>query len=698
MANIPTSGNEILVDTPESVSATALAESQSQRGSALVSWVMGRIRPWEDQRERGYGRLWGEYWRIWRGRWNNEDKNRKTERSRIVAPATAQAIEAAVSEIEEAVFSKEVWFDIPESVQEDAKPSALASRDLLLEDLDKVNAKDALGEAILCGAIFGSGIVQIGVEVRKEVKPVRNQQTGALEASTKDRVCVVIESIRPDQFIPDPSGLTIPEMLGCAVRRQKPRHSILEKIQAKVYRQDALPYITGQRRVDNNDIDQEDPQSMLTAHEGDEVDVVEYHGKVPLGLLAQTQAPKSELDLLLGEPSSEDSQELVEAIVTIANSGVLLRAVATPFTMKDRSIVAFQYEKVPGRFWGRGVAEKGYNPQKALDATVRSYLDALGYVASPMIGIDSGRVPRSLKLEVHPGKVWTTQGPPDEILRPVQIGQLDVSLFQVASDMERMVQMGTGQIDTAVALKNQSQSGANSASSNSFMMGAFVKRSKRAIANVDRNLLTPVVTKAMWRYMQFDADRYPTDFDFNIKATLGIMAREVEAAQLTQTIGMLGDNPKFEGVKLTISQGIIENSALSNKAQILQAMNAALAPPDPETQKRQKELQDAQYTAALAEAQGRLLDNQKKIAEIKKLLAESLKISHAAGVEDSTQELERQKVTAQLLELETQLETIRRQSVDNQRKMDQQDRALDQKDRELDIKEKVANKPKPTAA
>jgi hypothetical protein len=152
---------------------------------------------------------------------------------------------------------------------------------------------------------------------------------------------------------------------------------------------------------------------------------------------------------------------------------------------------------------------------------VRAYIDALGYVSAPMLGIDSGRIPRGFKMDIKPGKVWLTQGSPNDVLQPVKIGELDPALFQQASEMERMVQMGTGSFDTASALKNQSQSGASGLSSNSMFMGAFVKSAKRAIQNVDRNLVTPVVVKSMWRYAQFDPTRYPQVFDFDVKSTLG---------------------------------------------------------------------------------------------------------------------------------------------------------------------------------
>lgn len=658
MSVIPLKEQAVLVDTPEQLAATrAYTDSP---GQALAGWVMGKVRVWEDVRDRGYGRLWSEYWRMWRGKWAQEDQTRQSERSRLIAPAIAQAIESSVSEIEEAVFSKDVWFDIPDDTPAGDKAPALQSRDILLKDLDKVNAKDAISEAVLNAAIFGTGIVQINTIVAPEKKPKRNKDTKELEQNTQERVFVTVESIRPDEFIPDPAAKTVDEMLGAAVRRVKTQHSVLEKIAGGVYRKDALPMISPHNRLVNYDIDRAvDPQSILTTYDSDEVDIVEYHGKVPLGLLNKLSEVKTDLDAILQEADPDvtpDDTSLVEAIVTIANGSVLLRAIPNPFVMKDRSIIAFQYERVPGRFWGRGVTEKGYNPQKALDATIRGYIDALGFVASPMLGIDSGRMPRGFKQEIKPGRIWLTQGPPDEVLRPVTIGQLDPALFNQASEMERMVQMGTGAFDTATALKNQSQSGANSASANSMLMGAFVKRAKRAIHNVDRNLLTPVVTKTMWRYMQFDPTRYQQDFTFQVKTTMGIVAREVESMQLTQLMMSLPD--EYHQVKLVLAQGIVQNSTISNKTQIIQLVNQVLAPPSPEQQQKQQHLQDLQQAAMEAEAQGKLLQNQLTIAQIRETLARANMEAHKAGVAEISIQQEQERLKQDWANIQNQRDQI----------------------------------------
>lgn len=664
MSLIPLQGQAEIVDTPESAEAATKYTATVLPGAALTSWVYNRVMRWENVRDRDYGRLWSEYWRIWRGKWAAEDQTRVSERSRLIAPALAQAIEASVSEIEEAVFSRENWFDIPDDMPDSQKEAASQERDQLLIDMDKVNAKDAISEAVLNAAIFGTGIVQINTFVSSDGRPDRHPDTKELRPASKERVFVTVESIRPDEFIPDPAAKNVDEMLGAAVRRVKTQHSILEKIEKGVYRKDALPFILPQHRQVNYDVDRAiDPQSIITIADSDEVDVIEYHGKVPLAYLAALQIhdkpSKSAVDELLAErpvvgSSGDEGEELVEAIVTIANNRVLLRAIANPFVMKDRSIIAFQYEKVPGRFWGRGVSEKGYNPQKGLDATIRSYIDALGFVAVPMLGIDSGRMPRGFKQDIRPGKIWLTQGPPDEVLRPVQIGELNPALFQTASEMERMVQMGTGAFDTATALKNQSQSGANSATANSMLMGAFVKRAKRAIHNVDRNLLTPVITKVLWRYMQFDPVRYPNDFQFRVKTSLGIVAREVEVAQLTQLIGMVGD--EFPTVRLLLAKGIIDNSSISNKAQIMQAVQAVLnPPPNPEAERMQK----LQQAAAEAQLHQIMADAQLSLAKVKETLARAQAEAHKAGVSTVELQQEMQRIEQESQNIENQRQQIR---------------------------------------
>ncbi len=399
--------------------------------------------------------------------------------------------------------------------------------------------------------------------------------------------------------------------------------------------------------------------ATLIVAESEPVTITEWHGKVPAKAFLKLQNAGKEMlpedELLLASTTDSD---MIEAIVTVANDGTLLQAKANPFVMHDRSVVVTPWERVPGRFWGRGVAEKGFNPQKALDAELRSRQDALGFISAPMIGVDAGRLPRGMRMEVKPGKVWLTNGNPDEVLRPVKFGNLEASTFNQTQEMERMVQMGTGAFDTAQALKSgQTQSGANSVSSNSAMMGSFVKRAKRSARTIENGLVKPMVRKMLNRYMQFAPRRYPADFQFKVNAAMGIMAREVESMQLTQLLGMMPQEVAPQ-VALGVTKGIVDLSSVTNKTEIKALIDQALQPPSEEDQERARQIEEARVALELASlragAEGAFLENEKTIAETKKLLNEGLLALEKSGFEAEKLNQERARIMLQIEELNEQ--------------------------------------------
>ena len=81
-------------------------DKKEQQYQALASWLNYRLDSWRNHREQNYTSKWDEYYRLWRGIWNEQDKTRTAERSRIIAPALQQAIESSVAELEEATFGR----------------------------------------------------------------------------------------------------------------------------------------------------------------------------------------------------------------------------------------------------------------------------------------------------------------------------------------------------------------------------------------------------------------------------------------------------------------------------------------------------------------------------------------------------------------------------------------------------------------
>ena len=139
----------------------------------------------------------------------------------------------------------------------------------------------------------------------------------------------------------------------------------------------------------------------------------------------------------------------------------------------------------------------------------------------------------------------------------------------------------------------------------SMSLGAIIKRHKRTLINFQQSFLLPFVTKAAHRYMQFDPEHYPVaDYKFNATSTLGIIAREYEVTQLVQLLQtMKQDSPLYS----TLIEAIIDNMNLSNREDLLAAMQKA-SQPDPKAQEAAMQAQQAQM--ALQQAQASALGGQ----------------------------------------------------------------------------------------
>jgi len=263
--------------------------------------------------------------------------------------------------------------------------------------------------------------------------------------------------------------------------------------------------------------------------------------------------------------------------------------------MQDRPIVAFKWDAVPSKFWGRGICEKGYNSQKALDTELRARIDALALTVHPMMAVDASRMPRGSQFEIRPGKTLLTNGNPAEILQPFKFGAVDNITFTQGAQLQNMVQQATGAVDTA-GMQN-AMNGEATAAGISMSLGAIIKRHKRTLLNFQDNFLIPFVTKAAHRYMQFDPQLYKAqDHKFVASSSLGIIAREYEVTQLVQLLQtMPAESPMYS----FLVQSIVESMNLTKREQILAGIEQAN---QPNPQAQQEEVIRKQFELEIAKA------------------------------------------------------------------------------------------------
>ena len=628
----------------------------------LVAWLSGHLMDWRDSRDDNYIETWKEYEALWRGEWRAEDRLRESERSRIVSPILQEAIENHASEIEEGVFGNgDALFSIDDDFMDKDAKDIDYMQSYMKQSFKQTGLRKAVGDIILLASIYGTGIGEVVVRKEKDFIPatqvMKEVDSVAIGTKSKDKVTVTLNPISPQNFLIDPNATTVQDAMGCAIEEFVSAHHVARNMEEGVY----LKADLGGTSVMENDLD----ESWIDEdYDQDKVKIVRYYGLVPEKLLDNPESGEvyeGTGDIL------EEYGNLVEAIVVIGNDNVLLKAEANPYMLKDRPIVAYQDDTVPKRFWGRGIAEKGYNMQRAIDAQLRAHLDSLALTTAPMMGMDATRLPRGARFEVRPGKTILTNGDPREVLQPFQFGQTDASNLETAKAFQTMLLQATNTMNTQDDVK-QATGGELSVA-----LATVLKKNKRTLVNFQDNFLVPFITKVAHRFMQFAPEEFPVaDYKFVANSSLGNLAKEVEQLQFLNLLKTLGPNSPIVPILL---EGIIENSSIENRAMLIETLRQGKeAQEKQQAQATQMQMGQVQAEIALnnseaqenmAQAQKYQVDAQLAPQEIQAKLMTALATNLPSESDEQAAEFKRRKETAELMLKQAEMEIKKQDMIDN---------------------------------
>ena len=581
-------------------------EEETLLEETAEDWIMEKCDGWRDHFESNYEQRFDEYNRLWRGIWAGEDSLRQSERSRLISPALQQAVESSVAEVEEATFGRGQFFDIRDDVDDQERGDVEYLRKQLTEEYSLNKTRQAISECIVNAAVFGTGIGEIVVQEKTRrvpsTQPAMDGQVATFGVIETKEVSCTVRPVLPQNFLIDPTASSIEEALGVAIDEYVPMHQVQQLIEEGVYEDvDIMESSTHSFLEAQDDIDDYDE---------DRVRLTKYYGLIPRSMLEAYLYDEDEEEVSLSETMTENGSNYVEVVAVIANGANILKLEENPYMMQDRPVVAFPWDCVPSRFWGRGVCEKGYNSQKALDTELRARIDALALTVHPMMAMDASRMPRGAKMEVRPGKTILTNGNPDEILKPMHFGNVDNITFSQADHLQRMVQNATGAVDSvgmAGVVNGQAAAGAVSMG-----LGAIIKRHKRTLINFQECFLIPFVQQSAWRYMQYHPDKFPTgDFKFVPSSSLGVIAREYEVSQLVQLLQTMSpDTPMYP----ELVKSVVDNMNLANREALIAKLSEA-SQPDPMAQEA-AQIDNEQKKAYIAVLQGQAMESEARVAKV----------------------------------------------------------------------------------
>lgn len=627
---------------------------QSGVRGKIVGEIIGDVSDWRKVRDDIFEAVWDEYYAKWRGFWMPEHKNYKTERSKLISPLTSMAVDITTAEIVESVFGREYFIDLPDDYADQQKEDMEFVRNMLVEELKNQDFVDEFALTALNGALYGTGIMKIQVYVESEKVPDRGAD-GKLIAATRERVVINPVCIDPDQFVPDPSVRSIDKMKGCAHEFMMPLHLIRQRQDDGTYYRDVSVGAWDMARMHRN---KGDAEGEFIDTKNDAAFITEYYGIIPKNLLVELEAEQNGVTL---DPEVLDAVEGdVEVIATIANETHLLRIIENPLITGERLICSYQHESVSGRFWGRGVAEKGASIQRAMDAEMRARIDGLAWSNNPMFAGDLTRLPPGSNLSAWPGKFWGTRGNPAEIIQEFKISGPDQTSFAHMADLERMGQQATGALDT-MSMRNGMRD--ETATGGALAASGFIKRSKRTMYNIE-GFMNRLIRRVVRLKMQYQPHLYKEDYNFSVRGTMGIMARELEQKFLVNLVSVLGPESP---ASMPIIQAVFEHSGSPVKSDVLAKL---------------REMENKKPTPE--EEAARAASLKIPVLQANKLEAEVRKLYEEADLKDA--QADKLRADGGLSQTRSDVEKLR--AVVDVKEVQNQERQMDLSERKLQLDEK----------
>jgi hypothetical protein len=458
---------------------------------------------------------WLEYYRAWRCIQDANDKTRKHERSQIKIPATKEAVNNAADAVFDVLFSSRPYFRIqpqyvdltgiePQAAQFELDLRAKRSEKIgkyiaYLHQQEGFTGKvhQAVIEMCIYGTVVGRMLARPKtnrVTRRKQTEQVIMAPDGSILDTFPVEEFENIEQTvtRPElQHIPlenfyiDPSATTVDDGVGVIVRSWQRAHQLRQMKKLGV--------------IDHT-IDEAQTASRTASGGGE--DELRERKATYFGLDIQTGVGSVELWEYWGWLDSELLEQVgfkdydkddggCEVCVIIADRRWLLKLSKNPHYSGQRPFMKANFEKVPGEFYGIGIAEISSGPQKALNATVRSRLDNKALAINTMFGLNADKFLPGQNLSTYPGKAFLFRGDPKESLFPLVVPDVTSGTYQEAQEYERYVQSAHG-ISRMVG-GMPAKRGEMTATEISMLMGQASTRLKVLVKTFEDDFMAPAL-------------------------------------------------------------------------------------------------------------------------------------------------------------------------------------------------------------
>jgi hypothetical protein len=294
------------------------------------------------------------------------------------------------------------------------------------------------------------------------------------------------------------------------------------------------------------------------------IDALNYYGSVPGWKL-----------IAWGIPNGEDLEPTRDYEVNVLLVGrYIVYAALNPHPLGQRPFRKACYDEIPGAFWGRSIPELAETSQKFCNVAGCAMADNISQASGPMVWVHTDRLADGEQtLEIIPWKVWQ--------LKDAGMGSgtnPGIGFFQAddrTAPLMKTLEFWELKADDATGIprysygNEQVQGAAGTATGLSMLLNNAAKGLRRAISNIDLNVIAPTIGDAFTNEMLYNPDEsIKGDCIPVARGAAAILIKDMAQQRRMQFLGMTA-NP--------IDMAIIGNKG---RASLLRETAASMELPD----------------------------------------------------------------------------------------------------------------------
>jgi hypothetical protein len=290
--------------------------------------------------------------------------------------------------------------------------------------------------------------------------------------------------------------------------------------------------------LDHEDSEMEDLEGKdFDDVENDLVGAIQLWDSIPGTLLLEWGMKEKEID---------DPQRSYPCEVWMVNNTVI-KAVLNYDPLGRKPYYVTSFEKVPGRIDGNGVADLCMDAQSMCNAAARSLSNNMGISSGPQVGVNVSRLPAGEDItQMYPWKIWQFQQSEfGDSSPPMNFFQPNSNAGELMAVFDRFMDIADEMTGIPKYMTGQHVPGAGRTSSGlSMLISNAGKSIKQVIANIDHDVLTPMLERQYQRNLRYSEDMdLVGDVQIIAKGAMSLVVKEAESVRKTEFLRLVLESP-----------------------------------------------------------------------------------------------------------------------------------------------------------